>query len=87
MQTLRGGALERGDLRLFEDGSEFGGTLVSDAVDPQTVSEEQSRDQACQGALTGATGLVPAAHLRLVMFVSLRMAASAVAPSAPILLS
>ena len=35
-----GGALERGDLRLFDDGSELGGTLVSDVVEPQTVSEE-----------------------------------------------
>ena len=39
-----GGALERGDLRLFEDCSELGGTLVSDVVDPQTVSEEHRAD-------------------------------------------
>ena len=34
-----GGALERGDLRLLEDGSERGGALVSDAVEPDTAKE------------------------------------------------
>ena len=36
----RGGALKVCDVRLFEDGGELGGTLVSDVVEPQTVSEE-----------------------------------------------
>ena len=40
-----------------------------------------------RGADTKANTLGAAAHLRLVIFVSLRMAASAVAPSAPMLLS
>ena len=81
-----GGALERGDLRLFEDCSELGGTLVSDAVVLQTVSEEQSRDQACQGALTERQTLRAAAHSRLVIIVFLRTAASAEAPWALIVL-
>jgi hypothetical protein len=43
------------------------------------------RDQACQGALTQEQTLPrAAAHLRLVICVSLRMAASAEAPSSPI---
>ena len=40
----RGGALKVCDVRLFEDGGELGGTLVSDVVVLQTVSEEQSGD-------------------------------------------
>jgi len=42
MQILRdgaGGALEVGDLRLVEDGSERGGALVSDIVFFETASE------------------------------------------------
>ena len=39
-----GGAPQLGDLHLLEDGGERGGTLVSDMVVPQTVSEEQSGD-------------------------------------------
>ena len=35
------GALEVGDLRLLEDGSECGGTLVSDVVAVETASEGQ----------------------------------------------
>ena len=39
-QTLRGGgALEVGDIRLFEDGGKLGGTLVSDLILSETVSE------------------------------------------------
>jgi hypothetical protein len=39
-QTLwGGGALQVGDLRLLEDGSERGGTLVSDQVVSETASE------------------------------------------------
>ena len=37
------GALEVGDHCLLENGSERGGTPVSDFVVPQTVSQEQSR--------------------------------------------
>ena len=61
LRTLWGsGALQLGDLRLLEDGGERGGTLISDLVVPQTVSEEQSGDgvkeQACQWALTRNLG-------------------------------
>ena len=56
-RTLRGGgALQVLDLRLFEDGSERGGTLESDAVAIETASDGwwrwESR-RACQRALTG----------------------------------
>ena len=41
-QTLWGGdALEHGDLRLLEDGSESGSALGSDGVAFETVSEGQ----------------------------------------------
>ena len=44
-QTLgRGGALQVGDLRLLEDGSERGGALVSDLVVSETASEGWSGD-------------------------------------------
>ena len=86
--TLYGGALELGDLRLLEDGGERGDALDSDAVVPQTVSEEQSGDGERSGVSMGADtkantiGCV-AAHLSLEILVSLRTAASAEAPSAP----
>ena len=35
--TRGGGALELGDSRLFEDGSERGGAIVSDLVDADTA--------------------------------------------------
>ena len=35
--TSGGGALELGDSRLFEDGSERGGALDSDVIDADTV--------------------------------------------------
>ena len=77
-----------GDLRLLEDGSERGGALISDGVVPQTVSEEQSgygeRAGRCLRALTQESEHSgAAAHLSLVIFVSLRMAASAEAPLSP----
>ena len=55
--TRGGGALEVGDLRLLEDGSERKGALDSDPVVAETVSEEQGaagmvKDQECQRALT-----------------------------------
>ena len=37
-RTLGGGALEIGDLRLVEDGSERGGALGSDAIKLETAS-------------------------------------------------
>ena len=39
--TRGGGALELGDSRLFEDGSERGGALVSDLVAAETADEGQ----------------------------------------------
>ena len=35
----RGGAREVGDLRLLEDGGEYGGALVSDVVAAETASK------------------------------------------------
>eukprot|EP00964_Phaeocystis_antarctica_P041928 scaffold24012_cov53-Phaeocystis_antarctica.AAC.3 len=50
------GALEVGDLRLLENGSERGCALVSDLIPSETVSEgrrwDAVREQACQRALT-----------------------------------
>ena len=42
-QYLGGGALEGGDLRLLEDGSECGGALVSDVVPPETAKHGRGR--------------------------------------------
>ena len=42
--TRGGGALELGDSRLFEDGSERGGALVSDAVALETAGEGRGED-------------------------------------------
>ena len=54
-QTLwGGGALQVGDLRLLEDGSERGGALVSDPVVPQTVSEGWGGDGERVGVSMGA---------------------------------
>ena len=47
-------ALQVGDVRLFENGGELGGTLDFDLVVPQTVSEEQSGDGERTGVSTGA---------------------------------
>ena len=49
----RGGALKVCDVRLFEDGGELGGTLVSDVDVRQTVSEEQSGDGERSGVSRG----------------------------------
>ena len=79
-----GGALEFGDHRLLEDGSNRSGSLGSDVVAFETASEGQDgnseRVGVSMGADTNANTLGAAAHLRSVIFVSLRMAASAVAP-------
>ena len=54
-RTLRGGgALPVLDLRLFEDGSERGGALVSDAVVPNTASEGWHGDGEREGVSMGA---------------------------------
>ena len=42
--NTRGGALQMGDLRLLEDGSERGGALVSDGVVVETAGQERSKD-------------------------------------------
>ena len=49
-----GGALEVGDLRLVEDGSKRGGTVVSDVVVPETASEGQDGHGEKVGVSTGA---------------------------------
>ena len=43
--TRGGGALELGDSRLFEDGSERGGALVSDGVATETAGEGRGEDR------------------------------------------
>ena len=81
-----GGALEVGDLRLHENDSERGGTSVSDVVLPETASEGQDGNGERVGVSMGADTKAnsgAAAHSRLVICVSLRIAASAEAPWAP----
>ena len=76
MRTLwGGGALEVGDHRLLEDGSERGGALVSDVVAYETASEGRSGtgDLACQRALTQKRRHGAAAHPRLSILVSGRI--------------
>ena len=54
-QTLwGGGALEVGDLRLVEDGSQRSGTLGSDVVASETASEGQNGNGECVGVSMGA---------------------------------
>ena len=55
-QTLLwgGGALEVGDLRLVEDGSQRSGTLGSDVVASETASEGQNGNGECVGVSMGA---------------------------------
>ena len=81
-----GGALESGDLRLLEDGGERGGALVSDRIASETASEgwggDGERVDVPMGIGTKANTRA-AAHPRLVIFVLLRMAASAEAPLTP----
>ena len=49
-----GGALEVGDLRLLEDGSERGGALGSDVVARNTANEGQDGNGERVGVSTGA---------------------------------
>ena len=87
-QTLRGGgALQVCDLCLAEDGGECSGTLLSDPVLRETAERgmERVRTSVSTGIDTKANTRA-AAHPRLVICVSLRMAASAEAPLAPMLL-
>ena len=79
-----------GDLRLLEDGSECGGAAGSDVVAPETAKHGRGRGGERPGVSMGAdkkANARAAAHLRFVICVSLRMAASAEAPSSPMLLS
>jgi hypothetical protein len=89
-RTLWGSsALEMGDLRLLEDGSERGGALVSDYVVSETASEGWGGDSERVGVSMGIdtkANTRAAAHSRWVICVSLRMAASAEAPWSPMLL-
>ena len=52
--TRGGGALELGDSRLFEDGSERGGAPVSDIVVADTAGEGRSKDGERAAVSTGA---------------------------------
>ena len=52
--TQDGGALELGDTRLLEDGSERGDPLDSDVVPPDAVSEGQDGNGERVGVSTGA---------------------------------
>ena len=52
--TRGGGALELGDSRLFEDGSERGGALVSDVVAAETAGEGQDGTGERVGVSMGA---------------------------------
>ena len=56
-----GGALQLSDLRLLEDGGERGGTLVSDAVEPETASEGRSGNG---GRASMSTGIGTKANTR-----------------------
>ena len=49
-----GGALELLDLRLFEDGGERGGALVSDVVSREPVNERRGEDGERAAASAGA---------------------------------
>ena len=77
------------DLCLLEDSSDRGGALVSKAVAIETASKGKNGNGECVGVSMGADMKAntsgAAAHLRSVIFVSLRMAASAVTPSSPML--
>ena len=80
-----GGALEVGDLRLLEDGGERGGALVSDIIEFETASEGQRGRGERVSVSTGIdmkANTRAAAHFKLVICVSLRMAASTVVPLA-----
>ena len=89
-RTLVGsGALELGDSRLFEDCTKRGGALVSDEVVPETASK--GRRGAVPEMSTGADTKAnrcsgAAAHSSCWICVSSRTAASAEAPSGPMLL-
>ena len=52
--TRGGGALELGDSRLFEDGSERGGALVSDVIDRDTARDGQNGNSERLGVSMGA---------------------------------
>ena len=49
-----GGALEGGDLRLLEDGSECGGAIVSDVVEEETANHGRGCGSERLGASAGA---------------------------------
>ena len=54
VNTRGGGALQMGDLRLLEDGSERGGALVSDDVAPETAKHGRGRGSERPGVSMGA---------------------------------
>ena len=79
-----GGALEAGDRRLLEDGSERGNALNSDVVAFETASEGCDGDgerEACQRALTQKQTLGAAAHSSEITALPLSPSQSLVMPS------
>ena len=89
-RTLWGSsALEMGDHRLLENGSERGDALDSDVVVSETASKgwggDSERVSVSMGIDRKANTLRVAAPWRSEICVSLRMAASAAAPLSPIL--
>ena len=82
-----GGLLERLQRRVaLEALGESDSSFVTEAVLLQTASTgEEASSEECQGALTQKRTLGAGAHLSVEIIVSLRTAASAEAPSAPIL--
>ena len=87
-QTFRGGgALEGGDLRLPEDGSERGGALSSDEILLETVNERRGEDGETEGVSRGADTKANAfgaagAHFSEVTALPLSPSHSLVMPSA-----
>jgi len=80
-------ALEPGDLRLLEDGSERRGALVSDVVEFETASKGWDGNGERVGVSMGVdkqANTQGATHSRLEICVVLSMAASAEAPLSPI---
>ena len=91
-RTLWGSsALEMGDHCLLEDGGERRGALGSDSVVSETVRARGGVGMVRVGVSIGidtkANTLGRSAHLRWVICVSLRMAASPEAPSSPMAVS
>ena len=82
---LGGGATQGGNLCLLQDGSECVGALGSDPVGNKTANKgrDGGRVSVSCGRRHKSEHYLTVAHSRLEIIVSLRMAASAEAPSSP----